>query len=292
MPRRTAIMSALTGGQDNFFLWAMVLLPILSLTAYIFDAYYYYYTVCQSESSIYEGLLSTILMVFSYLQYCAPIKSRGLLITYHLLLWVLVETGHIGYILSFVYSKKTFSIIIFVGWMLLDATFTIALIYCRVYKQLDHHIIVKNKHIFHFISRLEIILAIFIPIFINQELTTITRHNIAFFLLFDFFSEIYERFRTGWIKWCLYLFVVAVTISVTCEWLYFHFTEHISESITDVSELVAACLCDTLIIMQFHQFHFHPVYVDIEETPIPAIIAKPSLHQDGLTDNNDIVYSF
>ena len=292
MSGKKPIMSALTGGQDNFFLWAMVLLPILSSTAYIFDAFYYYYTVCQSESSIYEGLLSTILMVFSYLQYCTPIKSRRLLIFYHLLLWVLVEIGHIGYILSYIYSKKTSSIIIFVGWMLLDLTFTVSLLYCRVHKQLDHHIIVENKHIFHFISRLEVILAIFIPVFINQELTTITHHNIAFFLLFDFFSEIYERFRTGWIKWCLYLFVIAVTISVTCEWLYFGSRQHIYESITDVSELVAACLCDTLIIMQFHQFHFHPVHVDIEETSIPTIIAKQSQNQDGLTDNNNIAYYF
>lgn len=28
-------------GRDNFFLWSMVILPILAQGAYIFDAYYY-----------------------------------------------------------------------------------------------------------------------------------------------------------------------------------------------------------------------------------------------------------
>jgi hypothetical protein len=247
--------------QDKFFIWGMILLPILSLCAYIFDAFYYYYTLHQSSSSIYEGLLSTIVIVFSYLQYCAPIKSRRLLFAYHVLLWVLVEIGHIGYILSFTHSGKKFSIVIFVGWMICDTLFTSGLLYCRVYRRLDYNIEVENKHIFHFISRLEVILAIFIPVFLSRNFSTITRDNIAFFLLFDFFSEKYERFSGAWIKSCLYLFVAVVTAAVATEWLYFSFNDHTFEYITDISELVAACFCDTLIIMQFYTFHFKPNYL-------------------------------
>jgi hypothetical protein len=114
----------------------------------------------------------------------------------------------------------------------------------------------ENRHIFHFISRLEVILALFIPIFINQDLSTITRDNIAFFLLFDFFAEKYERFNGVWIKSCLYLFVIAVTASVASEWLYFGSKSHTCDYVTDVSELVSACFCYTLIIMQFFKYHF------------------------------------
>jgi hypothetical protein len=246
--------------QDKFFLWAMIILPILSLCAYIFDAYYYYYSLHQPSPPIYEGLLSTIVIVFSYLQYCAPIKSRHLLFAYHLFLWTLVEIGHIGYILSFIHTGKVFSIVVYVGWMICDILFTSGLLYCRVYRRLDYHIEVEHKHIFHFISRLEVILAIFIPIFLNQSFSTTTRDNIAFFLLFDFFSEKYERFSGIWIKSCLYLFVAAVTVSVGSEWLYFSFKDHTLEY-TDVAELISGYLCDTLIIMQFFAFHFRPQYL-------------------------------
>ncbi len=250
------MMHSTNGQQDRFFLWAMIFLPILSSCAYIFDAYYHYVQLFKSSPEIYEGLFSTILIVFTYLQYCAPIKSRSLRFAYHLLLWVLIEIGHIGYLLSFIHERQLLAVVIFVGWMISDILFTLAILYCRVYYELDNHIEMENRHIFHFISRLEVILALFIPIFINQEFSTITRDNIAFFLLFDFFAEKYERFNGVWIKSCLYLFVIAVTASVASEWLYFGSKNHTCEYVTDVSELVSACFCYTLIIMQFFKYHF------------------------------------
>jgi hypothetical protein len=263
--------------QDRFFLWGIVLLPILSLAAYIFDAFYHYESLYRNSSPIYEGLLSTILMIFAYLQYCAPIESRHLRLAYHLLLWILVEIGHVGYLLSFIHLGNLFSVMIFVGWMICDLLFTAALLYCRVYRELDPHIEVENKHIFHFLSRLEVILAIFIPVFINPEYSTITRDNIAFFLLFDFFSEKYERFSGIWIKSCLYLFVATVTASVASEWLYFTFKNHTFEYITDISELVSACFCYILIIMQFFEFNFksHSSQDIPEKLDISIIDSKP-----------------
>ena len=250
-------MRPTTHEQDRFFLWAMTVLPVLSLCAYVFDAYFYYFhTIRVLDATVYEGLLSSIVLVFAYLQYCVPLESRSLLCAYYLLLWALNEIGHVGYMLACIYKGNLFTAVILGAWMILDIIHTSGLLYCRVYRQLDYYIDVKNKHIFHFISRLEFMLAIFIPIFISQEYTTITRDNIAFFLLFDFFSETYELFKGGWIKSCLYLFVTFVTVSVSTEWLYVGFKNHKFEQIMEVSEFIAGCLCYTLIIMQFFGCHF------------------------------------
>jgi hypothetical protein len=267
--------------QDRFFLWGMVLLPIFASCAYVFDAFYHFYTSRDGSPALYEGLLSTIVIVFAYLQYCAPIESRRLRFAYHLLLLVLVETGNVLYLLSFIHSKQLFCVMIFVGWMIWDILFTLALLYCRVYRQLDPYIEVENKHIFHFISRLEVILAIFIPVFINQEYSTITRDNIAFFLLFDFFSEKYEHFHGIWIKSCLYLFVATVTTSVASEWLYFVFKQHKFEYISYASELAAAGFCYIFIIMQFFKFHFkRSSSLDVpEELQIAVIGTEPMTYR-------------
>ncbi|CAF0868770.1 unnamed protein product [Adineta steineri] len=273
--------------QDGFFLWAMIILPILSLCAYVGDAFYFYHVAHHTTPSLYEGLLSTILILFAYLQYCAPIKSRALLLAYHILLYILIEVGHIGYILTYSYKKNLFSIIIFVGWMLCDTFFTAALIYCRVYRgyergrghkpRLNVHIDAENKDIFHFISRLDVILALFIPIFLNADFSTTTRDNIAFFLLFDFFSEKYEHFHRAWIKACLYLFAAVTTVSIACEWLYFGFHTDIFHQITDISELVAACFCYTLIIMQFFPYHFKSSYSEGRKQQLQGAAADTQL---------------
>lgn len=250
-------MRATTHEQDQFFRWAMIFLPVLSLCAYVFDAYFYYFhTTHASNATIYEGLLSTIVLLFAYLQYCVPLESRSLLCVYYVFLWVLNEVGHIGYVLACIHNGNIFTAVILSIWMVLDTIHTVGLLYCRVYRQLDYFIDVKNKHIFHFISRLEFMLAIFIPVFINQDYTTITRDNIAFFLLFDFFSETYEKFKGAWIKSCLYLFVTFVTVSVSTEWLYVGFKNYKFEQIMEVSELIAGCFCYALIIMQFFGYHF------------------------------------
>ena len=275
----TITMHAANDKQDRFFLWGMIILPILSLCAYNFDAYYQYSQSFMSDTVIYEGLLSTIVIIFAYLQYCAPIKSKYLRFAYHMLLWFLIEAGHIGYLLFFIHKGKTFSVVIYMGWIILDILFTLALLYCRVYRELDPHIEMDNKHIFHFISRLEVILAIFIPIFLSQDYSTTSRDNIAFFLLFDFFSEKYESFKGVWIKSCLYLFVTAVTVSVAFEWLYFVFHNLKFECVTDVSELTAACLCYILIIMQFFPHHFKrdPSENNPEPLSIIVIDTKPAM---------------
>jgi hypothetical protein len=246
-------------GQDNFFLWSMVILPILAQVAYIFDAFYY--LTHHSNGNAYEGLLSTILIVFAYLRYCSPIESRLILFIYYIFLCLLSEIGTIGYMIIFIIKKDLFFTLVYIFWGVIELIMTIMLIYCRVLMKYQINFIVENKHLFHFMSRLEIILAIFIPFYINKNFTTLTKDSIAFFLLFDFFSDSYVRFQGIWIKSTLYLFVATVTVAVAAEWLYFGAKLHYYEQISAVSELISACLCNLLIVLQFFPYHFTPINI-------------------------------
>lgn len=246
-------------GQDNFFLWSMVILPILAQGAYIFDAFYY--LTHHADDNAYEGLLSTILIVFTYLRYCSPIESRLILFIYYIFLCLLNEIGTIGYMITFIIKKDLFFTIVYGFWGFIELIITIMLIYCRILMKYEVNFIVENKHLFHFMSRLETILAIFIPFFINKNFTTLTKDSIAFFLLFDFFSDSYVRFQGIWIKLTLYLFVATVTTAVAVEWLYFAEKLHYYEQISAISELVSACLCNLLIVLQFFPYHFTPIHI-------------------------------
>lgn len=246
-------------GQDRFFLWSMVILPILAQGAYIFDAFYF--MMHHNPGNAYEGLVSTILIVFAYLRYCAPIESRVSLFIYYIFLCLLSIAGNIGYMVAFILRKESFFVVVYICWAVIEVLITVMLIYCRVICQYQINFVVENKHLFHFMSRLEIILAIFIPFFTSEKFVTVTRDSIAFFLLFDFFSESYSRFRGVWIKSALYLFVATVTVAVATEWLYFAKKLHFYEQISAVSELISACLCSLLIILQFFPYHFTPLNV-------------------------------
>ncbi|CAF5084010.1 unnamed protein product, partial [Rotaria sp. Silwood1] len=93
-------------------------------------------------------------------------------------------------------------------------------------------------------------LALFIPVFFDTHLITLTRDNIAFFILFDFFAESYHRFRGIAIKATLYIFVVIVTVSVATEWIYIAKHEFKFEIASIISEIIAACFCYAFIVMQ------------------------------------------
>ena len=115
---------------------------------------------------------------------------------------------------------------------------------------------IEQRHLFHFISRLEIILAIFIPVFFDTRLITLTKDNIAFYILFDFFAESYHRFHGIIIKATLYVFVITVTASVATEWIHIAKHEKKYEIVSLICELIAACLCYSLIVMQFFPNNF------------------------------------
>ena len=246
-------------GQDRFYLYAMIVLPFLSIGAYLFDAWYHY--TSHSEGRTYEGLLSTIVIVFSHLQYCAPIQSRKARAVYHSSLCILGLVGTLGYLLHYAHEKEVFQVVFYGLMMVIDVIYTIGLLYCRVKHDYESHIVVENKHIFSFVSRLEVILTIYIPIYMNVEYTSLTRNVISYFLLFDFFSDSYASFQGIWIKGALYLFATTTTVSIAAEWFYFNHHKAIYEEVSLAAELAATVLCDAIIIIQFFPFHFKTRFV-------------------------------
>ena len=259
MRRTDSDESLAPGGRadDRFFVIATVVLPFIAQGAYIFDVFYYHNH--DASETGYEGLLSSILSVFNYLQYSVPLRSRYLRFVYHLSLWLLSETGTIGHIVYYSKKNDVFHIVLYAVWATIDTIYFICLIYCRVFgkrRGLHVHMALEQEHLFHFISRLEVILAIFIPVFFDTRLITLTRDNIAFYILFDFFAESYHRFSGVRIKATLYIFVITVTVSVATEWI--HIANHNSkfEFVSLVFELIAASLCYSLIVMQFFKSNF------------------------------------
>lgn len=238
--------------DDGFFVITTVLLPIIAQVAYIFDVFYYHSNGIINSG--YEGLLSSILSVFGYLQYCVPIRSRFLRFFYHLFLWILTEIGTLGHLISYAKKNDRFHMIIYSVWGTIDSIYFGCLIYYRVFTKDQHfrvHMAIEQRHLFHFISRLEVILAIFIPVFFDTRLVTLTKDNIAFYILFDFFAEYYHRFHGVKIKATLYTFVITVTASVATEWIHIAKHEKKFEIASLVCEVTAACLCYSLIVMQF-----------------------------------------
>ena len=246
-------------GQDRFFLYAMIILPFCSVGTYLFDAWYHFQF--HSKERSYQGLLSTITIVFLYLQYCAPIRSRKALAVYHTLLYVGRQAATVGYLLHYIKDQDVFEVIFYCIVLVLDTLFTMGLLYCRVICDYESHILVENKHLFYFMSRLEVLLTIFIPAYMDEKYTSLTRNVIAYFLLFDFFSDSYSRFQGVWIKAALYLFAATTTVSVATEWFYFNNHVHAYEMVSLISELVATALCDGIIILQFFPFHFKAQHV-------------------------------
>ncbi|CAF3401778.1 unnamed protein product [Rotaria sp. Silwood1] len=245
--------------DDRFFVFASVILPFLAQVAYLFDAFYYH--IHGRSSSGYEGLLSSILSVFVYLQYSAPLRSRYLRLFYHISLWILSEVGTLAHVIYYAKRNDVFHTVFYTLWATLDTIYFICLICCRVFykhRGLRVHVSLEQEHLFYFISRLEVILALFIPVFFDTQLITLTRDNIAFFILFDFFAESYHRFRGVAIKATLYIFVVIVTVSVATEWLYIAKHEFKFEIASIISEIIAACFCYAFIVMQFFPGNFLP----------------------------------
>lgn len=277
-------------GRDRFFLYAMIIAPFLGSGAYLFDAWYYY--THHPHGQNYCGLLSTIMIVFSYLQYAAPIRSRPARGIYYVLLWIINAGAIIGYCMAALNEHNTFKVIIYAFFFLIEIYFTLGLLYCRVYYDYDFLIVVENQHLFHFMSRLEVILTIFIPMYLSFNFESYTRNTIAYFLLFDFFSDAYSRFQGVWIKSALYMFVATVTVAVASEWFYFNDHKHAYEMTSFIAEVISAFLCDTIILLQFFPFHF--------KTERILHIARQALnfHRETLADNltsvivrNDMVES-
>ncbi len=244
-------------------------MPILALVAYIDDAS----TLFKSNDET-GGLLSSILFIFYFLQYSVTIESKWLLTGYQFLIWIMVTAGDVLYVLYYFRKNNQVQLIRYIGYILLDFVFILALWTCkmaavckahnidcgcciRVFQSLklnpnlQLNIAVRQRQFFSFLARLEAILATLIPIFFSDRIVRTTSANIGVFILFDFVYESYYKLGSIWIKTCLYLFVITVTGSVATEWLYYVKLEIIYSQVSSILELSAACWGSLFIIMQF-----------------------------------------
>ncbi|UJR18268.1 hypothetical protein I4U23_005171 [Adineta vaga] len=239
------------------FALKMAIFSILALGTYLFDAYFFMINAIKGQDpGRFEGLLSTIVILFFYIQFCIPIRQKILLTIYFLILWILHVVGHIGYLIAFIYLENKYGIIVFGFWILGSTLYMMILIYYRVIRGQYHNIQIRNKHFFHFISQLEIILAIYIPTFGLSEVQTISRSSVAFFLLFDFFTGDYDRFHGLLIKFILHLFVGTVTASVALEFVFISVRLHGYEHASIIADVVSFYLFFLFILLQFHDNNF------------------------------------
>ncbi len=158
--------------------------------------------------------------------------------------------GDLVYLFYHHRERNTFNQCIFALRTIQDTIFigSICIYKIRSYTPL---ICIQHKALFSVISRLEVILAILVPIFAQQNLVKRTVANIGLFILYDFFSVYYHQFTLR-LKWALWLFVVFITISVVNEWLYFvNHQWRLCDQISTGMELLAEGACCLVILWQF-----------------------------------------
>ncbi|CAF1320684.1 unnamed protein product [Didymodactylos carnosus] len=238
---------------DIFLRVAMTVLPIAAVVSYLLDSIWQLTT-----SSTYAGLSSTVLHIFYYLQFYSffTVQPSWIItvfnITYQIIIWIVRIGGDVVYLIDHKQAGDKFYTVILSVNIVQDTVF---ICWICAYKILQYEPLIKVEHkaLFSVVSRLEVILAILVPIFSRKDnLVKRTVANISLFILYDFFAG-YYRWFTVRLKWCLWLFVVFVTVSVCNEWLYFakgHEFE-ICDKIGAAFEFLAECSCCLLIIWQF-----------------------------------------
>ncbi|CAM4801799.1 unnamed protein product [Rotaria magnacalcarata] len=80
--------------NDSFFYYLMLIMPLLALGAYIYDAYSF--LVINSTTA---GILSSMLFIFYFLHYSVTIKSKLATTVYQVLIWLMVTTGDILFLI-------------------------------------------------------------------------------------------------------------------------------------------------------------------------------------------------
>jgi hypothetical protein len=76
-----------------------------------------------------------------------------------------------------------------------------------------------------------------------------------------------------------------VTTAVAAEWLYFAQKLYYYEQISAISELISACLCNLLIVLQFFPYHFTPIH--IAKTAREGFIFQQRLSLDLMNKNEN-----
>lgn len=177
-------------------------------------------------------------------------KSRLSLVISHEQRLFLQIGGDMVYLLYHHRENSLFNEIVFVIRIIQDVVFIIVVCFYKI-RYYEPLICIQHKALFSVISRLEVILAILVPIFSQEKLVQRTVANISLFILYDFFSEYYALFTLR-LKSALWLFVVFISISVVHEWLYFVNREwRLCDNMSIGFELLAEMACCLVIVWQF-----------------------------------------
>ncbi|UJR14599.1 hypothetical protein I4U23_001594 [Adineta vaga] len=237
--------------SDTFLRVAMTILPITAAIIYQMDALWQL-----QVRNMYAGLASTIFHIFYFLQFYIHLECHSKTITYiytyiyHIIIWIFKTGGNVVYFIYHHRENNIFHQCIFALRAIQDTLFICSVCIYKI-RSYDPLICVQHKALFSVISRLEVILAILVPIFAQEHLVKRTVANISLFILYDFFSVYYHLFTLR-LKWALWLFVVFITISVVNEWLYFvNHQWRVCDQISTGLEFLAECACCLVIIWQF-----------------------------------------
>lgn len=230
------------------------------------------YDPTSSEQHNYAGLLSTVLILFHYLQYDVQFNIRHpkFYIVYQFVILLAILAGDAVY--AYYYRTKkgnVFMMVMFIFYAVIDVSYVI-LVGLLKYRDYRSTMNISIHTLFHLMSRLEVLLFIMIPIFSSYDVNS--TNSIAFFILYEFFSESYINHDLKYSRLSrlsFWLLIILATISVICENIefaysrraenehnpstkeYYHKIANGMEYTNHISDFLATLSCYSLLLLQF-----------------------------------------
>jgi hypothetical protein len=171
--------------MDNTQLYYLgIVFPVLSAVAFLTDAILFviFHNPVNEKQKNYAGLLSTIFILFYYLQYDVKFNFTHprLYILYQLLIRSLIFTGDVVYVYYYQQLlQRPIMAYIFVCYAIIGTVWIFIIGYLKYKGYHQYMYIVTIGSLFHLMSMLEQLMIIFIPVFGSHEV--ITTNSIAFF---------------------------------------------------------------------------------------------------------------
>lgn len=216
------------------------MLPIVSAIAYNADAILFVilHNFENDKQRNYAGLLSTLLILFYYLQYDVQFNLTHcrLYLLYQFLLWILVFSANVLYV--YYYHQmlhRPLMAYIFVCYGIIDTVWIIIIGYLKFKGYHQHMFVISMENLFHLIAMVGQFLVIFIPIFGSHEV--ITNNSMAFFILYEFFALSYTNMLnlkySRLTRLCFWLLLIFSTIAVAFEYFVYTFEQRAEEIYKD-----------------------------------------------------------
>lgn len=213
-----------------------IIFPVISAIAFVADAILFLisHNPKNDKHKNYAGLLSTVLILFYYLQYDVNFNFTHprLYICYQFVLWILMFSGNI--INVYYYQQllnRPFMTYIFVCYAIIDTVWIFLIGYFKFKGYRQHMFIITIENLFHLMAMVGQLLIIFIPIFGAHEV--ITTKTIAFIVLYEVFSQSYtDMLDLKYSKLtclCLWFMIIFSTLSIGFEYFVYALEQMIEE---------------------------------------------------------------